>query len=204
MTEKLLLHIVYECQRHRVALPWNAIAHRFHPGSSGTAVNQHIQRLRKDLIAEGHLVPPPTGKSANEKAFDNELRGYIRADLESHDRETVRPVLFDEVMDDRKFNLPDAFDMEDDEPGSFGESDSEDQYEDHSDSIESPLQRRGKGSAGLSPRTRPTTGHQNTRRPQVIDDEEHGIESFEEASLCLSIAIAADADELNRESSAPI
>ncbi|UKZ80514.1 hypothetical protein TrVFT333_008275 [Trichoderma virens FT-333] len=56
MAEKLLLHIHYECARHKVNVPWDAIAHRLRPGSSGQAVLQHVNRLRKELLSEGHML----------------------------------------------------------------------------------------------------------------------------------------------------
>ncbi|KAG5952024.1 hypothetical protein E4U53_001796 [Claviceps sorghi] len=107
MAEKLLLHIQYECSRHKITLPWDAIAHRLHPGSSGQAVCQHIHRLRRELVAEGHLVPPmPSQKSGS--LIDPEIRGYTRQNVDTNDLETTRPVTFDERLDDPKLNLPDA------------------------------------------------------------------------------------------------
>lgn len=114
MTEKLLLHIQYECTRHKVNLPWDAIAHRLHPGSSGAAVNQHLNRLRRELVAEGHLVPPMPTRPAAGETSDPEIRGYIREDMTGNDKETTRPVRFDEPMDDRRFSLPNAY-IDDDE-----------------------------------------------------------------------------------------
>lgn len=113
MAEKLLLHIQYECNRRKLNLPWDAIAHRFHPGSSGQAVGQHLNRLRRELIAEGHLVPPRSHKAA--PPCDPSIRGYIRQDLEGGDLEVTRPVFFDEKVDDPKFSLGDAAYLPDDE-----------------------------------------------------------------------------------------
>lgn len=110
MAEKLMLHLHYECTRHKVAIPWDTIAHRLHPGSSGAAVVQHINRLRKELVSEGHLVPPVAQKPGTSSATDPNIRGYIREDMHGEDRESVRPVYFGEKVDDAKFNLPDAFD----------------------------------------------------------------------------------------------
>ncbi|KAG6029050.1 hypothetical protein E4U41_000501 [Claviceps citrina] len=106
MAEKLLLHIQYECSRHKIALPWDAIAHRLHPGSSGQAVCQHINRLRRELVAEGHLVPPLPQKSGT--YCPPEIRGFTRQDVHGSDLETTRPVTFDEKIEDPKLNLPDA------------------------------------------------------------------------------------------------
>ena len=112
MAEKLLLHIQYECSRHKVQLPWDAIAHRLHPGSSGAAVVQHINRLRRELVAEGHLVPPLSNRTAVNA--DLNIRGYIREDTKGDDCETTRPVGFDERIDDPKFNLPNDLKLQDD------------------------------------------------------------------------------------------
>ncbi|KAI9158486.1 hypothetical protein HJFPF1_06481 [Paramyrothecium foliicola] len=110
MTDKLLLHIQYECARHKIQLPWDAIAHRLHPGSSGTAVVQHLARVRRDLISGGHLVPPLAGKSNVAGSFgDPEIRGFVRQDMHGDDRETTRAVTFSESMDDPKYELPDSF-----------------------------------------------------------------------------------------------
>lgn len=114
MAEKLLLHLQYECSRHKVPLPWDAIAHRLHPGSSGAAVIQHLNRLRRELIAEGHLVPPVASRTGPNDNPDPEIRGFVRADMEGNDKTTTRPVMFDEYHEDRRFTLPDAY-VEDDE-----------------------------------------------------------------------------------------
>jgi hypothetical protein len=73
-------------------------------------VVQHINRLRKELVSEGHLVPPVAQKPGTSSATDPNIRGYIRQDMHGEDRETVRPVYFGEKVEDAKFNLPDAFD----------------------------------------------------------------------------------------------
>jgi len=108
MAEKLLLHIQYECSRHKIDLPWDAIAHRLHPGSSGGAITQHLNRIRGTLVAEGHLVPPICQKPGSKVNIDPTIRGFVRKDLDSADATTTRPVSYNEPMDDRRFNLPDA------------------------------------------------------------------------------------------------
>ena len=113
MAEKLLLHIQYECSRHKVELPWNAIAHRLNPGSSGGAILQHLNRVRSTLVAEGHLVPPICQKPGSRVVVEPEVRGYVRLFPESDDTISTRPVLFSERMEDRKLNLPDAFQQPD-------------------------------------------------------------------------------------------
>lgn len=109
MAEKLILHLHYECVRHKVNIPWDAIAHRLRPGSSGAAVVQHVHRLRKELLAEGHMVPPPAQKASPLAPFDPSIRGYVR-DPSGDDKNATRAVRFDEKMDDAKINLPDALD----------------------------------------------------------------------------------------------
>ncbi|QYT01388.1 hypothetical protein H0G86_008429 [Trichoderma simmonsii] len=118
MTEKLLLHIHYECVRHKVNIPWDAISHRLHPGSSGQAILQHVNRLRKELFAEGHMVPPPAHKNSPSTPYDPTVRGYVR-DPTSDDKRATRSVGFDEKLDDAKMNLPDAFDAMDEGEDEF-------------------------------------------------------------------------------------
>lgn len=108
MYEKLLLHLQYEMNRHGVAIPWDLVAHRFHPGSSGQAVMQHLNRMRSTLLAEGHLVPPICQKQGSKKPVPVEIRGYIRAFPEGHDCVSARPVRWSEPVFDRQFNLPNA------------------------------------------------------------------------------------------------
>ncbi|KAL7944405.1 hypothetical protein V8C42DRAFT_326704 [Trichoderma barbatum] len=125
MTEKLILHLHYECVRHKVNIPWDAIAHRLRPGSSGAAVLQHVNRLRKELLSEGHMVPPPAQKASPSTPFDPTIRGYVR-DPTSDDKFTTRPVGFDEKLDDAKVNLPDAFDaLEEGDDEDFTEADAD-------------------------------------------------------------------------------
>ncbi|KAJ9149828.1 hypothetical protein NKR23_g3918 [Pleurostoma richardsiae] len=113
MTEKLLLHIQYECSRFKVELPWDNIAHRLHPGSSGGAVLQHLNRVRHQLVAEGHLVPPICQKPGSRVQVDQNIRGYVRRYETGEDTASTRPVRWDEPMDDRRFNLPDSIDRPD-------------------------------------------------------------------------------------------
>jgi hypothetical protein len=110
MAEKLLLVIQYECNRHKIEIPWESVAHRLHPGSSGGAILQHLARLRPTLVAEGHLVPPAPQKPGSKAPIDSTIRGYVRKDPRGSKTET-RPVLFTEPWEDPKFNLPDANDV---------------------------------------------------------------------------------------------
>lgn len=110
MCEKLLMHLQYECSRYKIELPWDSIAHRLHPGSSGGAILQHLNRLRGTLVAEGHLVPPIVQKPGSKVFVDPKIRGYIRRDMDGEDNISTRPVGFDEVCEDRRFNIPNAYD----------------------------------------------------------------------------------------------
>lgn len=101
MMEKLILHIVFECRRADINLPWDKIAHRLCPGSSGAAAQQYINKMRDVLITEGHLVPPPLGKKA---VFDPSIRGYIR-DTDAEDPKASRSVGWLEEIVDLKESL---------------------------------------------------------------------------------------------------
>lgn len=74
---------------------------------------QHLNRLRRELITEGHLVPPSAQRTAG--ANDPNIRGYIRQDMEGDDKEAVRPVNFDEKFEDARFNLPGSYEQDDDD-----------------------------------------------------------------------------------------
>ena len=115
MADKLLLNIVYECSRFKIELPWDNIAHRFHPGSSGSAIQQHLNRLRNYCLVEGHLVPPVIQKASVRKpvAVDPAVRGYIRAHSSGPDVLSTRRVLYTEPTEDLKFMLAGAYDNPD-------------------------------------------------------------------------------------------
>lgn len=79
MDAKLLLIMHYECTRHNIDVPWDAIAHRLHPGSSGSAVTQHLGRLRNTVFINGHLVPPDLPKSSGSRdPSHHTMRGLYR------------------------------------------------------------------------------------------------------------------------------
>ncbi|KAF4971390.1 hypothetical protein FZEAL_9872 [Fusarium zealandicum] len=106
MADKLLQNILYECAQAKIDLPWDHIAHRLSPGSSGKAITQFLERNRQDLIAEGHIVPPTNNSHA-----DKTIRGFVRADFEG-DLTTTRPVPFKEATEHREQNLADAHEHE--------------------------------------------------------------------------------------------
>ncbi|RSL44797.1 hypothetical protein CEP53_011070 [Fusarium sp. AF-6] len=103
MSDKLLQVLVYECNRAKIKLPWDQAAHRLNPGSSGSSIIQWLGRNRNELIAEGHLVPPPLSPRA-----DRTVRGVMRADLDGDDTTTTREVLFTEPLYHPDFSLDDA------------------------------------------------------------------------------------------------
>ncbi|RYP70344.1 hypothetical protein DL771_005551 [Monosporascus sp. 5C6A] len=104
MMEKCMLNFVYECMCHHIKIPWEQIAHRFHPGMSANALKQRFDRLRKELIAEGHLVPPTDISHASL------YRGLVRANQNpvDGDLKTTRTVRYEEPFIDSDFNLPDS------------------------------------------------------------------------------------------------
>lgn len=105
MIEKLLLHIYYESMRPGNMLNWDNIAHRLHPGSGGTAIQQHMPRLRKHVLQQGHMVPPPFTRQG--RAVSKEVRGYILDDNatevgEGSEGSQGRVVSWNEQIDDYK------------------------------------------------------------------------------------------------------
>ncbi|KAI8720478.1 hypothetical protein NCS52_00493100 [Fusarium sp. LHS14.1] len=100
MSDKLLQVLVYECNRAKIRLPWDQVAHRLNPGSSGSSIIQWLGRNRNDLIAEGHIVPPPLSPRA-----DRTVRGVMRADLDGNDTSTTREVLFTEPLYHPEYSL---------------------------------------------------------------------------------------------------
>lgn len=108
--EKLLLTIQYECTVNGIRVPWDQIAHRFHAGSTGDSIIQHLTRLRPQLIAEGHLVPPAPCKPGALDPADRVIRGFIRDDTQppaSEFEPGTRPVYYSEPVEDLKEPLPD-------------------------------------------------------------------------------------------------
>jgi len=111
MADKLLLNIFYECSRFKIDLPWDNIAHRFHPGSSGSAIVQHLNRLRNYCLLEGHLVPPElTTKGGKPITIDPTMRGTIRWFKDDSTDVHTRSVPFTEETQDLKFMVAGAYD----------------------------------------------------------------------------------------------
>ncbi|KAJ4409968.1 hypothetical protein N0V82_009370 [Gnomoniopsis sp. IMI 355080] len=79
-----------------------------HPGSSGEAITQRLMRMRKELIAEGHLVPPYPQKPGG-PVEDMAVRGLVRANPERvDDAYTTRKVSWTEPIDHLKKPLGNA------------------------------------------------------------------------------------------------
>ncbi|KAI0378366.1 hypothetical protein F5Y04DRAFT_283881 [Hypomontagnella monticulosa] len=104
MAEKALLCLVYELSLRNVDIPYSEANHRLNPGSSGKSLVHYMGRLRDMLIAEGHMVPPPTGAHT-----DAEIRGYIREFPNDPTKLTkARPLKYSEKWRHPKSNLADA------------------------------------------------------------------------------------------------
>lgn len=99
MAEKLLLMIQYECHRAEIPIPWDTIVHRIQPGSSGPAATQMLNKLRDILVVEGHMIPPPLGKTTIPQ--DPTIRGFIR-DFTKEAPNAVRVVGWTEKIINRK------------------------------------------------------------------------------------------------------
>jgi hypothetical protein len=102
MVDKLVLHIVYECHRAGIKLPWDAIVHRLCPGSSGQTAIQHLQKMRDILLSQGHLVPPLMGRRG--VAVDDTIRGYVR-DMDGEKPTDSRVLRWGEEYPDLKDSL---------------------------------------------------------------------------------------------------
>jgi hypothetical protein len=102
MMEKLMLHVQYECQRQGVQIPWDKVVHRLSPGSSGATAQQHLNKLRDQLVTEGHMVPPLIGKLG--VPAPDAPRGYIR-DMTSDDPHLTKEVFWSDHVEDRKESL---------------------------------------------------------------------------------------------------
>ncbi|KAI1878974.1 hypothetical protein JX265_003151 [Neoarthrinium moseri] len=107
--EKALLHLLYECDVQGIELPLDHVAHRLWPGATGEALRQRCERLRKEFVAAGHLVPPKIRRGQEVSPL---VRGVVRANQEDPtDLKTTRDVLFTEpfvetpTYDDSAFTL---------------------------------------------------------------------------------------------------
>ncbi|PTB67503.1 hypothetical protein BBK36DRAFT_1167898 [Trichoderma citrinoviride] len=108
MVEKLLHCILHELDRQNVRVPWNTIAHRLHPGASGSSCKQWANRSRNSLVAEGHVVAPLYKKN---KPYDPTIRGYMRDLTRTDDKIVIRAVGYGEYIEDPRINEPDALEV---------------------------------------------------------------------------------------------
>lgn len=67
--------MIYELTRQGVAIPYDDIANRLDPGSSGNALIQALNKQRDQLLAEGHLIPPTAQR---DDPLAGIIRGYVR------------------------------------------------------------------------------------------------------------------------------
>lgn len=102
MIEKLFLHLIYECHRADVALPWQEIMKRFAPNSTPESAMQQLNRVRETLISEGHMVPPLLGRRSVAQKPD--VRGIIR-DMAQENPKATREVDWQEDIIDRSESL---------------------------------------------------------------------------------------------------
>ncbi|CAK7197726.1 chaperonin [Sporothrix eucalyptigena] len=82
--------------------------HYFHPWSTGSAILQHLNRLRSHLFMRGHLVPPPFPKTgAPISPEELRIRGFMRVDEGDGTCAQKRAVGFAEHIPDNKHDRPD-------------------------------------------------------------------------------------------------
>ena len=121
MSEKFLLMIEFECSRQGVVVPWDDIAHRFHPGATAAGVLQHFARLRSVLAAEGHLIPPKLPTKKDRGPVDSTIRGFVRVGIDNAGAILVRPLKYTQPFVHINSNRADAHDI-----GAYDEDDAND------------------------------------------------------------------------------
>ncbi|ROW06427.1 hypothetical protein VMCG_04420 [Cytospora schulzeri] len=93
MAQRLLLDIQYECARNNLDIRWDRIAHRMSPGSSSGDLHHYLRRMRQQLIAEGHVIPPQVGLGGCRAANNGlDARGFVRNVEDRADLTTTGPV----------------------------------------------------------------------------------------------------------------
>ncbi|KAF4931848.1 hypothetical protein CGCVW01_v000159 [Colletotrichum viniferum] len=102
VAEKLLLALVFECEKKGLELPWDETAHRFRPSTAGNALKQQMVRLQAKHLKEGRVVPPRGNLRGY--AADRNVRGVV-LDKETGQKRTVG---WDEKVDE-----PDCFPVDD-------------------------------------------------------------------------------------------
>jgi hypothetical protein len=76
-------------------MPWDAIAKRLaaEKETTGACVQQHLTKLRKEMLARGSWVPPLSGKPGN-KYSDGDVRGYVM--VKKNNESEIREILWTE------------------------------------------------------------------------------------------------------------
>jgi hypothetical protein len=79
----------YELKRHGIIIPWDAIAKRLasEKDTTGACVQQHLSKLRKEMLARGSWVPPLSGKP-NPKHQQSDIRGFVMVKKRDGEYET--------------------------------------------------------------------------------------------------------------------
>lgn len=86
----------YELKRHGITIPFDAIAKRLasEKDTTGPCVQQHLAKLRKEMLARGSWVPPLSGKP-NTKQPQSDIRGIVKVKNENGEYE-VREISWTE------------------------------------------------------------------------------------------------------------
>jgi hypothetical protein len=86
----------YELKRHGITIPFDAIAKRLasEKDTTGPCVQQHLTKLRKEMLARGSWVPPLSGKPGS-KQPQSDVRGYVMV-KKRHGESEIREVLWTE------------------------------------------------------------------------------------------------------------
>lgn len=155
MVEKLLLCLEFECNRQGINVPWDDIAHRFHPGATGAGMLQHFARLRSIMAAEGHLIPPKLSTKKDRTPLDSTIRGYIRSKINDDGVVVVRAIRYTEPLEHSTFNKADAHDC-----GAYALSDPDDDED-------APLHKLRKLEALIDQRDGFTSVSKRQRRTRV-------------------------------------
>src|ERR1700693_6634657 len=94
LDQLLLLHMEYELKRRGIEIPFQSIANRFsgEKKTSGSCIQQHLAKLRIQLLDRGAWVPPLPGRGGNKK---DDVRGVVKC-MDKNGREYERVVQWDE------------------------------------------------------------------------------------------------------------
>lgn len=197
MAEKLLLNLEFECTRQGIAVPWDDIAHRFHPGATAAGVQQHLARLRSIMVAEGHLIPPKLPNKKDRGPVDSTIRGYLRKDLDQDGSILVRPVKYTEPLEHPTFNRADAHDL-----GAYGDVDKHDEAEDIAQVFSRKARKRDASEKGEPSSASKSTGPRRRSRIAIkyedvteSDSEEEDTDEEDEINLHNKYKVRPDNDD---------